>query len=97
MRPRDLLVLVTARLAALDIPYCVGGSFASSAYGRARTTFDRDILIAPSSHDLPALVAAFQDDFDLYPAELLDCAAAGEPKPVRPTSDEDTTQQLLFD
>lgn len=72
MRPDQVLVLVTARLTALGIPYCVGGSFASSAYGRARTTFDLDVLIALSEPDIPALISAFQHDFDLNPSELLD-------------------------
>jgi hypothetical protein len=51
---------VTARLTVLGIPYCIGGSFASSVYGRARTTFDLDILIAPRLDDLTALMIAFQ-------------------------------------
>ena len=72
MRPDQLLVIVTARLEAIGIPYCVGGSFASGAYGQARTTYDLDILIAPQAGQLPALIAAFQSDFDLNPAELTD-------------------------
>lgn len=44
----------------------------SGAYGRARTTYDLDILIAPGPTDVPALLAAFQDDFTLNATELID-------------------------
>jgi hypothetical protein len=47
MRPDQLLVVVTARLEAIGVAYCVGGSFTSGTYGRARTTYDLDIRIAP--------------------------------------------------
>ncbi len=72
MRPDQLLVIVTARLEAIGITYCVGGSFASGVYGQARTTYDLDILIAPQLGQITALIAAFQTDFELNPTELLD-------------------------
>jgi hypothetical protein len=53
MRPDQLLVVVTARLEAIEIAYCIGDSFASGVYGQARTTYDLDILIAPQ----PAQIA----------------------------------------
>jgi hypothetical protein len=72
MRPDQLLVVATARLEALGILYCVGGSFASSAYGQARNTYDLDILVQLPAVQVPELIAAFQADFDLQPAELLE-------------------------
>jgi hypothetical protein len=72
MRPDQLLVIVTARLEAIGMTYCVGGSFASGAYGQARTTYDLDLLIAPQVGQITVLIAAFQTDFDLNPAELID-------------------------
>jgi hypothetical protein len=72
MRPDQLLVIVTARLEAVGIAYCVGSSFASGAYGRARTTYDLDIVIAPQPSDVPDLIAAFHDDFELNSTELLE-------------------------
>jgi len=75
LRPDQLLIVVTARLEAIGIPYCVGGSFASGSYGRARTTYDLDILIAPQSSDIAPLIAAFQNDFALDATELIDAIA----------------------
>lgn len=72
LRPDQLLVVVTARLEAIGVPYCVGGSFASGTYGRARTTYDLDILIAPQPQDITPLIAAFQNDFELNAAELVE-------------------------
>ncbi len=38
--------IVTGLLDALSIPYVIGGSFASVAYGQLRTTQDIDIVAA---------------------------------------------------
>lgn len=75
MRPDQLLVIVTARLEAIGIPYCVGGSFASSIYGQARNTYDLDILVWLLPEQVSELVAAFQGDFDIDPQEVLDAVA----------------------
>jgi hypothetical protein len=47
-----------AALEAVDIPYFVTGSFASSAHGVPRSTNDIDIVIAPSRGQLVKLVGA---------------------------------------
>ena len=70
MRPDALLLMVTARLEVLGLSYCVGGSFASGAYGRARTTYDLDILLALRATHITEFIGAFQEDFDLNPAEV---------------------------
>jgi hypothetical protein len=45
MKPVEILKLVLGRLARMGIPYMVGGSFASSFYGRPRTTYDADLIV----------------------------------------------------
>ena len=44
MQPAEVLALVTDALETLGVVYCVGGSFASSAYGEPRATRDAGIL-----------------------------------------------------
>ena len=53
---------VIAELERAEIPYMVTGSLASSAHGRIRASEDFDIVIAPSSAQLKAFVAAFPED-----------------------------------
>jgi hypothetical protein len=72
MRPDQLLLVVTARLKALGIPYCVGGSFASSVYGQARNTYDLDILVQLLPEHAAGLVSVFAGDFDIDLTEILD-------------------------
>ncbi len=47
--PQDIAILekLTDVLANLHIPYCIGGSLASSAYGKVRFTQDADITVEP--------------------------------------------------
>jgi predicted nucleotidyltransferase len=42
---REFAASIVETLEALGIEYAIGGSFASSAYGEARTTADIDISI----------------------------------------------------
>jgi len=63
MQPAEVLGLVTGTLEALGILYCVGGSFASSAYGEPRATRDADILVALPAHQVAALAARLEVDF----------------------------------
>lgn len=50
----DVLLLVVAALDKLSIPYCVGGSYASSLYGVARSTRDVDLIaVIKQAHVLP--------------------------------------------
>jgi len=46
-----------------DIPYMVTGSIAATFYGHARSTYDVDIVIAPSEESLGALVRAVSREF----------------------------------
>ncbi len=71
MRPEQILIMTTARLAVLEIPYCVGGSFASSMYGQARNTYDLDLLVDVAPTRTRELIAAFQGDFDCDPDEVI--------------------------
>jgi hypothetical protein len=60
--PVLVTLLVTNILETLDIPYLIGGSFASTAYGRVRTTQDVDIVasIEPQQIEILSwLITAF--------------------------------------
>lgn len=61
--PLDVLLHVTSLLEALDIPYFVGGSFASAAYGVVRTTLDADIIATLQPEDADRLAAKLAADF----------------------------------
>ncbi len=64
----EALLLVVAALEKLDVKYVVGGSYASSAHGDARSTNDIDILAAISVNQARALAAELKDKF--YADEL---------------------------
>jgi hypothetical protein len=64
----EALLLVVAALEKLDVKYVVGGSYASSAHGDARSTNDIDILAAISVKQARALAAELKDKF--YADEL---------------------------
>lgn len=64
----EALLLVVAALEKLDVKYVVGGSYASSAHGDARSTNDIDILAAISVKQGRALAAELKDKF--YADEL---------------------------
>lgn len=72
MQPAEALWLVADAFEALNIMYCVGGSFASSAYGEPRATRDADILVALPAHHVPALVAQLEAAFFVQPDALYD-------------------------
>ncbi|MGA2629546.1 MAG: hypothetical protein ABSG54_04965 [Terriglobia bacterium] len=65
MEPIEILHHVTSKLTELGIPYMVGGSFASSLYGLARTTQDADLVVSLTQSQVPALVEAFTGQFYL--------------------------------
>lgn len=58
----ELFVRIRAALEAAAIPHMLTGSFASSLHGAPRATQDIDIVIAPTRHQLLALLAQFPDD-----------------------------------
>lgn len=72
MLPTDVLLAVTDILEHLSIPYCVGGSFASSTYGEPRATRDADILIALPNNKVESFVTHIESDFFVQLTELRD-------------------------
>lgn len=54
---------VTSILDALGLDYLIGGSLASSLYGRARSTQDADVVVDLPVTRVPDLVAALQEGF----------------------------------
>lgn len=63
MTPLEIVRLVAARLHELDIPYMVGGSFASSFYGFYRTTHDADFIIDITKEKEARFIELFQREF----------------------------------
>jgi len=59
----DVLREVIESFERLDIPYVVGGSFASSAWGQPRQTRDLDVSLWITSSQVEALTQAFQADW----------------------------------
>lgn len=67
---------IRAALEAVDIPYFVTGSFASSAHGVPRSTNDIDIVIAPSRAQLEELIKRFpKSEFAAETEDALDAFA----------------------
>jgi hypothetical protein len=54
----EALVALVRHLEALQIPYMVAGSFASSFHGRPRSTHDADVVIDPTPEALERLLQA---------------------------------------
>ena len=61
--PIAVTLQVTRIFEELDIAYVIGGSVASTAYGRIRTTMDVDIVAELNLEKVQSLVAALQPDF----------------------------------
>jgi hypothetical protein len=59
----DITLQVTGALAKLGIPYYIGGSLASSAFGMARATLDVDLVADIKNEHVLALEEALRDDF----------------------------------
>ena len=60
MKKPDILVALDPVIKAfkkLEIPYCIGGSVASSAYGIARATLDVDLVSEVKINHVDSLVA----------------------------------------
>ena len=55
----ELLDHIVAVCEELSIPYAVGGSMASMAYGELRMTHDVDVILLLRPDDLPRLLARF--------------------------------------
>ena len=65
MEPLEVLHDVALKLASLQIPYMVGGSFAGSYYGFARNTQDADLIVSMKMGDVDGFVKAFSEDYYL--------------------------------
>lgn len=61
--PVFVTLLVIDVLEKLDIPYLIGGSFASTAYGRVRTTQDVDIVADMQMDQVAPFVNALNNAF----------------------------------
>ena len=59
----DVLLMVVTTLEELKIPYCIGGSFASSIHSISRATMDADLLAEINADQARALAAKLQDEF----------------------------------
>src|SRR5262245_41768173 len=58
---------VIAVLDRLEIPYALGGSWASSLLGKMRFTHDADLTVEPFAGQEGAFCAAFNDDYYVSP------------------------------
>lgn len=54
---------VVAALEALDVPYYIGGSVASSVYGEPRTTVDVDLVAELRSEHVRSFVQSLGENF----------------------------------
>jgi hypothetical protein len=63
MTPAEVLKRVISKLDELAIPYMVAGSFAGSAYGLLRSTFDADLIVDLRRQHISGFVAEFAKDF----------------------------------
>jgi len=56
----------------LGIPYLIGGSFASTVYGDARSTMDADLVADIQPSQIPSLVTLLGDEFYISAEMILD-------------------------
>ncbi|MDI6793045.1 MAG: hypothetical protein QME81_09290 [bacterium] len=61
--PIQVALLVVDALEALEIPYLIGGSLASSAHGISRLTRDADLVADLKIHHAQPLADALKDAF----------------------------------
>ena len=61
--PMEVLVMIVAVLETLQIPYLVGGSFASSIHGITRLTRDADIVALIKPYQSQPLANALEGEF----------------------------------
>lgn len=61
--PIAVTLAVIAVLDALNVPYLIGGSFASSVYGMVRATMDADLLADLRPEHVAPLASALQGQF----------------------------------
>lgn len=79
MKKPDLLVALKPVIAAFDrlaIPYYIGGSIASSAYGIPRATMDADIVADLAPAQVSGLVVLLQDQYYVAAAAITNAIGA---------------------
>jgi len=74
-----VILRVTQVLDELLAPYVIGGSMASTAYGRIRTTMDVDIVANLSIEQVEPLVNNLAEDF--YADAQMICQVPGDYQP----------------
>ncbi|HBY63052.1 MAG TPA: hypothetical protein DEH78_24790 [Solibacterales bacterium] len=60
---REAFQVVQAALAAADVPYAIGGSWASAVHGEPRQTNDIDIVAAFDTQGLKRFLESLGDDY----------------------------------
>jgi len=73
-----LVVELLRLLEELSITYMVGGSFASSAWGRPRQTLDLDLAVTMQRADADRLFAAVRGNYVVSQQEMLDAISSDE-------------------
>lgn len=68
MTRSQALSRLAAKLNDSQVPYMVLGSFASSALGEPRTSFDLDIVIDPTARQLHRFIESLATDYYVDPA-----------------------------
>jgi hypothetical protein len=63
--PVAVALQVAEALESCHVRYVVGGSLASSVSGEPRSTLDVDVVVAMSDADVPRVVAALSQEFDV--------------------------------
>ena len=64
------LTPVIDTLEQLSIPYCIGGSVASSVFGQERRTNDVDLIAGIEAHHVVAFTQQLQTDYYLEPTAI---------------------------
>jgi hypothetical protein len=72
----EVTLRVAAALEASGATYLVGGSLASSAWGKPRSTFDVDLVVDMSEAQVAPFVAALEEGFYADPEAIRHAAAA---------------------
>lgn len=78
MKKPDILLAIKPVARAFDqlsIPYYVGGSIASSAYGIARATMDVDIVAEMTPDQVPSLVGLLEEKYYINEQAINDAIA----------------------
>lgn len=80
----EIVIDVARRLEAAGIPYAIGGSLASSAWGQMRQTNDADIVVLLPNSDPSGLETAFPEPYYLSKSELASAlTSSDEFRPVQ--------------